>query len=189
MKSTVLFFVLIFTAIFFTKAFATDLDTATHTIGQKNYQYDYYGLVKGVDKPAYVVIPKPFSDSIIPQRHSHQDQNSTYLHGNDTYIIHFDFGSSELSRTEKQKLYRLATITSKKQVVSVTGYTCPAGTFEVNNQLAWDRARKVASWLKKHGIKVQRISGKPKCCYASDTHLAKNRRVEIVFNPKPTSPN
>lgn len=169
-------------AIFISKALATD--TATHTIGQKNYRHDY-GLVKGIEKPAYVLMPKPFADPVIIQTSPHQEQNNIHQHVNTTHVIHFDFGSSELSRTEKQKLYRLATIVSKKPVVRVTGYTCPKGTFEVNNKLAWDRARTVAVWLKKQDIKVQRISGKPKCCYVSSSHPAENRRVEIVFNHKP----
>ena len=182
MKPITSFFVLMVTAAIFSNALATD--TATHTIDQQNHQYDY-GLVKGIEKPAYVITPKPFADPIIDQNPSHKNQIAFPKPVTAAHVVHFQFGSSELSNAEVQKLDQLVTIVGKQPVISVTGYTCPKGTFEVNDRLAWDRARTVTAWLKKQGIKVRRISGKPKCCYVSTEHPAENRRVEIVFNTKP----
>ena len=71
MKPVTPFFVLMAIAIIFSKVLADD--TATHTIGQHNYRYDY-DFVKGAEEPAYVVMPKPLADPIIDQNPSHKNQ-------------------------------------------------------------------------------------------------------------------
>jgi outer membrane protein OmpA-like peptidoglycan-associated protein len=134
-----------------------------------------------MEKPAYVITPKDVAAKAVSRSSPRRRQNRPSRPVRKTFVIHFDFGSSQLARSQKQKLYRLATIIGNRPAVSVTGYTCPAGPFEANRRLARERAQTVATWLKKHGIKVRRTAGRPECCYVSNIRLAENRRVEIVF--------
>jgi outer membrane protein OmpA-like peptidoglycan-associated protein len=134
-----------------------------------------------MEKPAYVITPKDVAAKAVTWSSPRGRQNRPDRTAKKTFVIHFDFGSSELERSQKQKLYRLATIIGNRPAVSVTGYTCPAGPFEANRRLARERAQTVATWLKKHGIEVRQTAGRPECCYVSHTRPAENRRVEIVF--------
>jgi len=177
MKTVLSIVLFLATAISYSHAFARDTAAATHIIGQKNRQHRY-GPARGMEKPAYVITPKAVAAKAATSR---RRQNMSDRPVKKTFVIHFDFGSSELARSQKQKLYQLATIIGNRPAVSVTGYTCPTGPFEANRRLARARAQTVTAWLKKHGIAVWQTTGKPECCYVSDTRPAENRRVEIVF--------
>jgi outer membrane protein OmpA-like peptidoglycan-associated protein len=177
MKTVLSIVLFLATAISYSHAFARDTAAATHIIGQKNRQYEY-GPAGGMERPAYVITPKAVAAKAVtpPIRQNRPDRPVRK-----TVVIHFDFGSSELERSQNQKLYRLAIIIGNRPAVSVTGYTCPTGPFEANRRLARARAQTVATWLKKHGIEVRQTAGRPECCYVSNIRLAENRRVEIVF--------
>ncbi len=161
-------------------SFAMDSSTADYTIGQEMYRYDY-SFVKGKAQPTYVITLKPFADLITLQDPANMDQRNTNDRHRDACIIYFESGSNMLIDSEEKKLYRLLNILNRKQAVNIAGYTSQAGGFEINNRLAWQRAKNVADWFRSHSIKVGQVIGKPKCCYVSDLEPAKNRRVEIVF--------
>ncbi|BBO87484.1 OmpA family protein [Desulfosarcina ovata] len=177
MKTVLSIVLFLSTAVSYSHALARDTAAATHIIGQKNRQHEY-GPARGMERPAYVITPTAAAAKAATSRIR---QNRPDRPVKKTFVIYFDFGSSELERSQKQKLYRLATIIGNRPAVSVTGYTCPTGPFEANRRLARERAQTVATWLKEHGIEVRQAAGRPECCYVSDTRPAENRRVEIVF--------
>jgi outer membrane protein OmpA-like peptidoglycan-associated protein len=177
MKTVLSIVLFLSTAVSYSHALANDMAAATHIIGQKSRQHDY-GPARWMERPAYVITPKAAAaKAVMPRRRQSRPDRPVKK----TVVIHFDFGSSELERSQKQKLYRLATIIGNRPAVSVTGYTCPTGPFEANRRLARERAQTVATWLKENGIAVRQTAGRPECCYVSDTRPAENRRVEIVF--------
>ena len=180
MKTALSVILFLATAISYSHVFAMEMSAATHIIGQKNRHHDY-GYAKGMERPAYVITPKAGAAKTVTRSSPRKEQNKPYRPARKTFVIHFDFGSSQLARSQEPKLYQLATIMGNRPTVSVTGFTCPMGPFEVNRKLAWSRAQTVATWLREHGIKVLQTTGKPECCYVSDTRPAENRRVEIVF--------
>ena len=163
--------------------FASDMDSAGRTIGEKLHRYEY-GPVKGTSVQTYVVTRRPFVDSTTMTVPKLPKPVPITPHETQTWVVHFDFGSSEISESEEKKLYRLSNIIDRDQVVDVAGYTCQTGGFEVNDRLAWQRAKNVADLLKSHGVNVGEVIGKPMCCYVSELEPAINRRVEIVLDRK-----
>ena len=180
MKTALSILLFVVTAISYPHAFAKDTAEATHIIGQKNRQHEY-GFAQGLERPAYVITPKAVATKTVTRSSPRKEQNKLYQPVRKTIVIHFDFGSSQLACSQEPKLYRLATIMGNRPAISITGFTCPMGPFEVNQKLAWSRAQTVATWLEEHGIKVRQTMGKPECCYVSHTRPAENRRVEIVY--------
>ena len=62
--------------------------------------------------------------------------------------------------------------------VSVTGYTCPLGSKEHNQQLAEKRACAVSHYLRERGVTVSTVQGKGGCCFLNGD-VEKSRRVVI----------
>ncbi|WP_243374651.1 OmpA family protein [Geotalea sp. SG265] len=66
----------------------------------------------------------------------------------------------------------------KNTGIVVTGFTCDLGSQEVNDRLAYKRAKAVAKFLDTRGVKAVEIVAKGKCCYSGLGHEI-DRRVEI----------
>ncbi len=93
--------------------------------------------------------------------------------------VYFDFGSSRIKDEDRLRIEDFAKNLTGKTGVLVKGYTCDIGAKKFNDRLAMDRARAVASILKKNGTTPVTVSGEGKCCYVSEDR-ALNRRVEIL---------
>ena len=101
--------------------------------------------------------------------------------------VFFPLGSSTMDAHEAKKLTQFIKELKQNKTgpVNVTGYTCRIGSAEYNKKLALNRAKTVGDVLKKQGICVRSITGKPECCFISDTDPTQNRRVEITVTQKP----
>ncbi len=88
--------------------------------------------------------------------------------------VYFDFDSSELKEGEKKKLI------SVTGSVSVKGYASPEGSEEYNLILSEKRARAVADFLEKRGVKIKaiRFYGE-KGCNLPPSLWSKCRKVEV----------
>ena len=99
-------------------------------------------------------------------------------------VVHFQLGSSELSKTAQDSL--LAALAqcniAPEAGLIVTGHTCSLGTEDRNLILSRERAEQVAAVLRDHGFKVSDVaamgSQQP---IPGNEHLANNRRVELAF--------
>jgi len=93
--------------------------------------------------------------------------------------ILFGFDSAKIE--DRSGLRFLAATLGKDPSVTgirVKGFTCDLGSKEHNDRLAMRRAVAVAALLGKSGMKVDRVSGEGKCCYAQGERRL-SRRVEI----------
>lgn len=104
--------------------------------------------------------------------------------------VHFDFDSSTLTETEKQKLAGNAEWLNKNASAKMTieGHCDQRGSNEYNLSLGERRANSVKSMLVKMGIKSDRLStvsfGEEKLISNGDSEaeMAKNRRANFVPN-------
>jgi len=166
-------------------------------------QYETYdvqgGIVKEVNNKPFILcfkcpsvntltpVPKRPSLSVrLPEKAKHisaPEPVEARLQKHETLTVHFAFNSAVLKSSEKRKID--AAIPTTDRIVSVTGYTCSAGSKEYNDNLASKRALYVSSYLKKKGVLSHYVGGKGKCCYVSDLSgkNASNRRVEIIYLP------
>lgn len=103
-------------------------------------------------------------------------------------VVHFDINKSQLKKPEKEKLNSLVN-SNIKGTVQVIGYTCPLGPDTFNHKLSWERAKRVKAFLAKSLKNTIVEEGKPKCCYVSESDLAQNRRVEVIFMEDPKNGN
>jgi len=105
--------------------------------------------------------------------------------------VFFQKNSSTLDDQEMKKLNQFIKTLKQDSTgplnvngsVNVTGYTCQLGTAAYNQKLAALRAINVADVLKRQGVTVATVTGKPGY-FISHTNPAKNRRVEITAVPK-----
>jgi outer membrane protein OmpA-like peptidoglycan-associated protein len=88
--------------------------------------------------------------------------------------VYFDKDSAQLT----QKARAVLDSVDVAIFVSVTGYTCPLGSAEHNRQLAEKRARAVAYYLRRRGVRVSAVQGKGGCCFVNGDP-EKSRRVVI----------
>lgn len=102
--------------------------------------------------------------------------------------LHFDFGTAQLSRADRQALQDLLPDLTHRQL-SIDGYTDDIGPPAFNDWLALRRAEFVKDHLVGLGLDPDRIhiTGHGHCCYVqgNDTPQgrAANRRAEIRLNP------
>lgn len=103
----------------------------------------------------------------------------------ETLTIFFDLGKSTIKNEFFPVLNAFSKTYSKGGPLSITGYTCPLGTQQINQSLASKRAENVKDFFQKLGFSSIEATGKEGCCYISeDPHLLyKNRRTEIIYNP------
>lgn len=96
------------------------------------------------------------------------------------FTVYFKRGSSLLGTNMVQSLRRFS-ITIPESRFEVRGFTCPLGSMEINQRLARQRSETVARKIRAMGGKVEKVIGKPMCCYQSQTDYTMNRRAEIYL--------
>jgi len=144
-------------------------------------------------------VPSPIQSTIKSQEHpvvcgtceavNIETSNPTILKSdnreknNNPLIVYFDYNSSYLNRTEKEKLLKKVSELQGK-TVTVIGYTDHVGSKKYNDWLALRRAKRVASILIRNQVSVKDIKGKGKCCYISSDQPCLNRRVEVLVEEK-----
>ncbi len=100
-----------------------------------------------------------------------------------TFVL-FALDSFTLDASQEAKLSSFVAETKDRKdfSVSVVGYTCDLGRKAHNDILAEKRARTVATYLEKAGIRSARVTGAGKCCYTTEdpSRRSLNRRVEIT---------
>lgn len=95
----------------------------------------------------------------------------------------FRFDKDDLMPSELRKLDHIISTLPEKAQLSVSGYTCTVGTSAYNKKLSERRAKKVASYLRNNGVRVESVEGKGECCAVSPDKKI-NRRVEIIEKRK-----
>lgn len=93
--------------------------------------------------------------------------------------VYFDFDSSNVSRSEKDRLMEKIEAVRAGGNIYVRGYSCSIGDKAYNARLSGRRAEAVTVILKNQGIKPVETQGRGECCPDSDIK-ALNRRVEIT---------
>lgn len=90
------------------------------------------------------------------------------------WVVYFGFDCAELSESEKRKL------TGIRSAVRVKGYASPEGSEEYNLRLSKQRAKNVAEFLKRRGVRVLEIKGlgEKSCSFPPET-WARCRKVEV----------
>ena len=88
--------------------------------------------------------------------------------------VYFDFDSYRFKSEEKKKLLKV------KGSVTVTGYASPEGSDSYNLKLSLKRARAVADFLKKRGVKILKTEGKGEECFLRPSLWSLCRKVEVM---------
>ena len=107
----------------------------------------------------------------------------------ENHLLYFKFGSSKMTNKSKKILKKITQDMKSKPIlqVDVIGYTDRAGKESLNKILSLNRAKNVATYLKKKGISIDII----KVDYYGETNLIVptadgvanryNRRVELTI--------
>lgn len=106
-----------------------------------------------------------------------------------TYLVTFQFAQASPTKEGAAQLIRILREIRENHVIHITGYTDDIGDKNYNDRLALRRARFVATWLKRHGIRnPMEVEAKGKCCYVAtnetDDGRAANRRAEVVLRER-----
>jgi OmpA-OmpF porin, OOP family len=163
--------------------FSSDENTKTENIaGEMSLNFAYYYL----DDVLVKKVP-PFKPLLVRP----DDLTKLTLKIGDTIRlrdIYFEFDQSELLPRSFVELNKLAKILKEnpRMNIQILGHTDSDGDEKYNRKLSENRAKTVENWLKKQGIKENRLQnkgfGETKPIATNDTDIGKqaNRRVEFV---------
>ena len=98
------------------------------------------------------------------------------------FTLYFPLDSWKIGK-DKYRIIQQFIRSNRPKEVDVIGYTCWIGSKKHNQWLALRRAKEVAAYLKRSGVKVRSVKGKGKCCYIDRKNPAPNRRAEVKVVP------
>lgn len=97
----------------------------------------------------------------------------------DETTVRFKFDTFGLSKKAVTELDEFTLSHPKDEPVDVFGYTCWIGERPYNKKLSSKRAKSVARYLEKKGIKIRKVVGEGMSNIIDHENPAPNRRVEI----------